>query len=80
MKKQISAEQVAPRTDDNIRPAQAERETERFFQLEKVRDRELEKESREAPERTWDWQPDKDWRPSYGDREIELPDFHGMDM
>jgi len=55
----------------------AERETERLFHLDRVRDRQLGRAGRESPEPAHDQWLDKDWRPSYGDREIEMPDFRG---
>ena len=55
----------------------AEWEAERLFPLDRVRDLQREQEGRESPERTQNQQPGDDWRPSYGDREIEMPDFHG---
>jgi len=67
---------VYPKDTQHTREV-AERETERLFQLERVRDRQLGRESREGPEHAHNQQPDEDWRPSYGDREIEMPDFHG---
>jgi hypothetical protein len=55
----------------------AQRETERLFQLERLRDDQLEQGDRENPERPWDQQPGQDWRPSCPGREPDR-DFHGM--
>lgn len=54
----------------------SQRETERIFGLERVRDHKLEPDSG-TPEHTWDQRLDREWHPSFGGRELDMPDFHG---
>jgi len=67
---------VYPKDTQHTREV-AERETEHLFHLDRVRDRQRGQEDREGPERTHGQELGDDWWPSYGDREIEMPDFHG---
>jgi hypothetical protein len=66
---------VYPKDTQRTREA-AQRETERIFRLERVRDHQPEPD-RHTPGRSWDQPLDKDWHPSFGGRELDMPDFHG---
>jgi hypothetical protein len=54
----------------------AQCETEHLFQLQRIRDHQREPDWG-TPERTWDQPLDKEWHPSFGGRELDMPDFHG---
>ena len=66
---------VYPKDTQHTRQV-AQREIERIFGLERLRDHQLEPD-RGTLERTWDQRLDKDWHPSLGGRELHMPDFHG---
>ena len=54
----------------------AQRETERIFGLERLRDRVFEHHVGPDPEREHEPQPQRDWQPSFPSRELDR-DFHG---
>ncbi|MGQ9600235.1 MAG: hypothetical protein ACUVWZ_12560 [Anaerolineae bacterium] len=67
---------IYPR-DTRLTREVAQREAERCFGLERLRDREFKHHIGLDPERTHDLQPERDWQPSFPGWELDR-DFYGM--